>query len=83
MVMGLVMFAWATTQKYFREIVNHDVRKQIQLENLNQLDEEVLPAPIIEDGLKHKFEVLDGDVWERADSGEVYAGFVRDMIRNL
>ena len=83
MVMGLVMFAWATTQKYFREIVNHDVRKQIQLENLNQLDEEVLPAPIIEDGLKHKFEVLDGDVWERADSGETYAGFVRDMIRNL
>jgi Terminase large subunit, T4likevirus-type, N-terminal/Terminase RNaseH-like domain len=83
MVMGLVMFAWATTQKYFREIVNHDVRKQIQLENLNQLDEEVLPAPIIEDGLKHKFEILDGDVWEKADSGEVYAGFVRDMIRNL
>jgi len=83
MVMGLVMFAWATTQKYFREIVNHDVRKQIQLENLNQLDEEVLPAPIIEDGLEHKFEIVDGDVWEKADSGETYAGFVRDMIRNL
>jgi hypothetical protein len=83
MVMGLVMFAWATTQKYFREIVNHDVRKQIQLENLNQMDEEVLPAPIIEDGLEHKFEIVDGDVWEKADSGETYAGFVRDMIRNL
>jgi len=83
MVMGLVMFAWATTQKYFREIVNHDIRKQIQLENMNQLDEEVLPAPIIEDGLEHKFDVIDGDVWEKADSGETYAGFVRDLIRNL
>ena len=35
-VMTLVMFAWATTQKYFREIVAHDLRKQIQLENMNQ-----------------------------------------------
>ena len=83
MVMGLVMFAWATTQKYFREIVNHDIRKQIQLENLNQVDEEVLPAPIIEDGLEHKFEVTDGDVWEKADSGETYAGFIRDIMRNI
>jgi hypothetical protein len=83
MVMGLVMFAWATTQKYFREIVQHDVRKQIQLENLNQLDEEVLPAPIIEDGLRHKFEVIDGDVWEKADSEPTYAGFLRDTLRNL
>jgi len=83
MVMGLVMFSWATTQKYFREIVNHDIRKQIQLENLNQLDEEVLPAPIIEDGLEHKFEVLDGDLWELADGGETYGGFIRDMMKNL
>jgi hypothetical protein len=83
MVMGLVMFGWATTQKYFREIVNHDVRKQIQLENLNQLDEEVLPAPIIENGLEHKFEVLDGDLWEKADSSETYSGFIRDLMKNL
>lgn len=83
MVMGLVMFAWATTQKYFREIVNHDIRKQIQFENMNQIDEEVLPAPIIENGLEHTFDVYDGDVWETAHSGEVYSGFVRDAIKNM
>ena len=83
LVMGLVMFGWATTQKYFREIVNHDIRKQIQLEDLNQLDEEVLPSPIIENGLEHKFDVMDGDLWEVSDGGEVYAGFIRDALRNL
>ena len=83
MVMGLVMFAWATTQKYFKEIVNHDIRKQIQLEDMNQLDQEVLPAPIIEDGLEHPFEVFDGDVWEAADGGEIYSRFIRDSVRNL
>lgn len=84
MAMTLVLFAWAATQKYFKEIVNHDIRKQIQLENLNQLDEETLPAPIIEDGLNRPgLEVLDGDVWEVADGGEVYSGFIHDSFGNL
>ena len=83
LVMCLVMFAWATTQKYFKEIVNHDLRKQVQLESMNQVDEITPPAPLIENGLEHKFEILDGDVWEKADSGETYAGFIRDTIRNL
>lgn len=65
LVMGLVIFAWATTQKYFREIVTHDLRRQLQLESMNQHDEEMLPLPIIDDGLDDKrIEVLDGDVWE-------------------
>jgi len=81
MVMGLVMFSWATTQKYFREIVAHDVRKQLQLETMNQYDEETLPAPIIEDGLEHSFMLEGGDVWEKADSGETYASYIRGLHR--
>jgi hypothetical protein len=81
MVMGLVMFAWATTQKYFREIVAHDVRKQLQLESMNQFDEDVLPAPVIENGLEHEFMLEGGDVWEKADSSETYASFFREMSR--
>jgi hypothetical protein len=84
MAMTLVLFAWAATQKYFKEIVNHDIRKQIQLENMNQLDDETLPAPIIETGLEREnLEVIDGDVWEIADGGEVYAGFIRESMKNL
>ena len=37
LVMTLVIFSWATTQKYFKEIVSHDLRKQVQLENMNQI----------------------------------------------
>lgn len=81
MVMGLVMFAWVTTQKYFREIVNHDIRKQLQLENMNQVDELTPPAPVIEDGLEHNFMMEGGDVWEKADSGETYASYFREIHR--
>jgi len=83
MVMGLVMFAWATGQKYFKDIVNHDIRKQIQLENMNQMDEELLPAPIIETGLERDFEIIDGDIWEAANGSDIYSGLIRDAMRNL
>jgi hypothetical protein len=83
LVMSLVIFAWATTQQYFKEIVNHDIRKQIQLENMNQIDDDVLPAPIIEDGLEHDFEIMGGDVWEVSNGGEVYSGFIKKMMDRL
>jgi hypothetical protein len=50
---------------------------------MNQLDQEILPAPIIEDGREHNFEIVGNDLWELADGGEVYAGFIRDSLRNL
>ena len=81
MVMGLVMFGWVTTQKYFKEIVNHDIRKQIQLENMNQLDEITPPTIFVDDGQTNDFILEGGDVWEKADSGETYASFFREIHR--
>jgi hypothetical protein len=78
-VMTLVLFAWAATQKYFREIVNHDLRQQLQLQTMNQVDEEVLPAPIIEDGRENPFILEGGDVWEMASGGDTYAGYFRSL----
>ena len=83
MVMSLVIFSWVTTQQYFKEIVNHDIRKQIQLENMNQMDDDILPAPIIEDGLEHEFEMMGGDLWEVADGSETYSKFIRDLHNRL
>ena len=83
MVMCLVMFAWVTTQKYFREIVNHDIRKQMQLENMNQIDEITPPEMMVEDGLSHGFAVMGGDVWEDAHSGGTYQNWVNDAIKQF
>jgi hypothetical protein len=82
----MVIFAWATTQKYFKEIVNHDIRKQIQLEKLNQVDDETLPEMIVEDGRPSGLEFIDGDLWETVDGSPqsgTYDAFIRDMMRNL
>jgi hypothetical protein len=83
MAMTLVMFAWVTTQKYFKEIVNHDLRKQVQLESINQVDEISPPAPVIDDGFDHSFEVMGGDVWEKADSSATYSQWFKDFTNRI
>ena len=82
LVMSLVIFAWLTTQKYFREIVNHDLRKQLQLEKMHQLDEETVPGPVIDDGLDIPFIVEGGDVWVSAEtdgSAGVYSSYFKEI----
>ena len=69
-VMTLVMFAWMTTQQYFKEIVNHDLRKQMQLEMLNQSDEEVPSFGIFDDGKDKNYIVEGGDVWLTKEESE-------------
>lgn len=50
LVMCLVLFAWATTQKYFKELVDSDVRLRILAEREAQLEEDMLPFGIYDDG---------------------------------
>lgn len=85
LVMALVLFGWVTTQKYFREIVNHDLRKQIQVENMNQYDEEMVPAPIMDDGIgsQSQLELIDGDLWESAGGNSTYSSYMRDFKNGL
>jgi hypothetical protein len=61
------MFAWMTTQQYFKELVNHDLRKQMQLEMMNQKDEEIPTFGIFDDGKNQNYIVEDGDVWLSKD----------------
>lgn len=67
LVMTLVMFSWMTTQQYFKEIVNHDLRKQMQLEMMNQRDEETPSFGLFDDGKQDNYIVEGGDVWMTKD----------------
>jgi hypothetical protein len=50
LVMCLVLFSWATTQKYFKELVDSDVRVRILEERERQMEEDMLPFGIVNDG---------------------------------
>lgn len=76
-VMTLVLFAWMTTQQYFKEIVNHDLRKQMQLEMLNQSNEEVPSFGFFDDGADDRYIVEGGDVWLTKEDSEDLVTYIR------
>lgn len=82
MVTTLIVFAWMTTQKYFKDIVSHDLRKQLQLQEFSQVDEEILPIGELNNGMDVPFVVEDGDVWVTG-SGDVYANYFSDITKGL
>lgn len=45
----LVMFGWLTTQEYFKELVNLDVRKRLFEEKLKKLEEDLTPFGFFDD----------------------------------
>ena len=82
LVITLVLFAWMTTQKYFKDIVSHDIRKQLQLQHFSQVDEEILPVGEVSDGQDAPFLVEGGDVWVTG-SGDPYAEYFKDITKGL
>jgi hypothetical protein len=64
LVMTLVNFGWLTAQKYFKESVSNDIRRVLQEEQLQIMDQDLVPFGIIDNGLDNLGEVdSSGDVW--------------------
>ena len=50
--------------------------------SLNQMDEITPPAPVIDDGLDMGgLELIDGDLWEKADSNQTYSTYLHNRLR--
>jgi hypothetical protein len=50
LVATLVMFAWLTTQEYFKDLVNLDVRKRVFEEKIKKLEEDMVPFGFMDIG---------------------------------
>jgi hypothetical protein len=49
-VMTLVIFAWLTTQDYFKDLVDQDARGEVMERKMSQVEAELTPVGIIDDG---------------------------------
>ena len=64
LVMCLVLFSWLTSQEYFKELTNLDMKKNIFSDKIKQLEEEIVPFGFIEDGQKPEYEKDNkGNAW--------------------
>lgn len=67
LAMTLVFFGWLASQRYFKESVMNDIRTTLQQEQLNIMDQDLVPFGIIDDGLKENYEIdNNGDIWTEA-----------------
>lgn len=82
LVMSLVLFGWLATQMLFKDIVNHDIRKQLQLENLNYVEEETLPIIEPTNGLEVPHYIEDGAVWVEGTGFDCYKPIFDQYFRD-
>jgi hypothetical protein len=64
LVMSLVLFSWMTTQAYFKEISDIDIRKTLYEEQIKKMEQEMTPFGIIDTGLNNNtFRDDEGTTW--------------------
>ena len=66
--MTLVLFGWLSTQSYFKDLSDLDLRRDLYSERMKQLEDDMTPFGIIDNGLDNYGKIRDssGTVWEAA-----------------
>jgi hypothetical protein len=66
LVMTLVLFGWLSTQSYFKDLSDLDLRRDLYAEKMKQLEDDMTPFGFIDNGLENnsKFRDSSGTVWE-------------------
>lgn len=63
LVMPLVLFGWLTSNPYFKELTDVNLREIMYRQKIKQIEEEMLPVGFINDGQQDEMFVDSGDVW--------------------
>lgn len=85
LVMCLVLFSWLTTQQWFKDYTNIDIRRIMFAAEEKRLNDELVPFGFIENGLAHDDSeevIVDvGDLW--VDGKVNYNTYIRETYCNF
>lgn len=65
LAMTLVHFGWLTSQRYFKENINNDIRSALQQEQLNIMDTDIVPFGLMDNGIDDPFDDPESDAREK------------------
>lgn len=63
LVMSLVLFAWVTSNTYFKDLTDIDIRAKLYDNQMKQIEEELTPFGMIMDGTEEETFIDSGDLW--------------------
>ena len=76
LVITLVIFAWLTQQRYFKELTDVDLREKLFADKMKEIEQDLVPFGFIEDGTEEEtFKDGDGQTW-RVVPGEYVSGIM-------
>ena len=67
LVITLVLFAWAATQNYFKDMTDINIREQLYKEKIEKMEEDLMPFGFIDTGPDGTIVEDDGTVWDISD----------------
>jgi hypothetical protein len=86
LAMCLVLFSWLTTQPYFKDMTNFDIRKKLYEEKMQQMEDELPPIPLMSSGLEtdngQKYFKDGGLMWENiGESNSDFNSYANDFFK--
>ena len=76
LVMPLVLFSWLTTNPYFKELNDVNIREAMYQARIKQIEEDVVPFGFVFNGTEEEYAVEDGDMWKQ----EVPSGYLTSNL---
>jgi hypothetical protein len=73
LVACLILFAWASTNEYFKEITDDDIRKRLFQEKQANEENDMLPIGFLENGLQEETFVEQDTLWQVVSNEELAA----------
>jgi hypothetical protein len=69
LVMNLVLFGWFTTNQFFTELTDINMKSLLYAERVKAMEDDIVPVGYFDDGRDDKYEREDGMVWETVNTG--------------
>ena len=67
--MTLVIFSWLVQQQYFKDLTDLDIRQQMYRDQMDALEQDMIPFGIIDGGIEDEsFVDSTGQAWEIAEN---------------
>ncbi|CAB5221923.1 large terminase protein [uncultured Caudovirales phage] len=84
LTMTLVLFAWATNDPMFKDLMNANNRQALYSSQMKSIEDELTPFGFIDNGQfdEPDVEVIDGDVWLNDKYQKDYSNFLKESRWN-
>jgi len=71
-MMNLVLFGWFSTNPFFNEMTDINVKDMIYAEQIKMIEEDLVPFGVVDDGHEPEYIYEGGDMWKVDDEGSLY-----------